>query len=351
MWYTGIFKGETSDQTSPRANTLLDDADDIQKQLENEAKDRLKYGRPKTIWVFHLPTQYPFLLRTDPIRTYRQDLSHNGFRNIFHKKHKQPPVKANLTGTSPDNWEYKDQVNWSIAFPSCGGRSQSPVNLPARGLVNSKAKKLLFINYDTRPTSMSLQNDGKRVILLGEWKKQNRPLVYGGAAFNRRYVFHSLVLHWPSEHTISGLQYPIESQVLHISAEYRDFKDAVNRSSSDPLAFLGIVNIYMFSNETHPGVAELLNTSINTPSEKTKLSPKPLSFFSPPFQKYVVYHGSLTTPPCTESVLWIVRGKSLPVNRDEFNVPYGLCNAWGQLDVKPFRLVNPLNDRGVYLFG
>ncbi|RVE51994.1 hypothetical protein evm_003272 [Chilo suppressalis] len=32
------------DQTSARANTLLDDADDLQKQLDNEARDRIKFS-------------------------------------------------------------------------------------------------------------------------------------------------------------------------------------------------------------------------------------------------------------------------------------------------------------------
>ncbi|GBP70616.1 hypothetical protein EVAR_98196_1 [Eumeta japonica] len=35
-------RGHTQDQSSPRANTLYDDADDIQRQLDNEAKERLR---------------------------------------------------------------------------------------------------------------------------------------------------------------------------------------------------------------------------------------------------------------------------------------------------------------------
>lgn len=47
----------------------------------------------------------------------------------------------------------------------------------------------------------------------------------------------------------------------------------------------------------------------------TSLKPIPLSVISPPFHNYVGYHGSLPVPPCTESVLWIVRSQALPVNR------------------------------------
>ncbi|VVD04685.1 unnamed protein product, partial [Leptidea sinapis] len=48
----------SQDQTTGRANTLLDDADDIQKQLDNEVRDRLKY-RPITGWVLSTPIHYP----------------------------------------------------------------------------------------------------------------------------------------------------------------------------------------------------------------------------------------------------------------------------------------------------
>ncbi|XP_053603550.1 carbonic anhydrase 7-like [Plodia interpunctella] len=342
---------DTQDQTSPRANTLSDDADDIQRQLENEAKDRLKYGRPKTIWVFHLPTRYPFFTPTEP-GFGDQDFHLNKFEKRFLKKHKTTPKDEpkNVTEFLMEDWIYQEQANWSAKYPNCGGRSQSPVNLPAKGLIKAKARKLAFINYDAVPISLTLQNDGKRAILFGEWNRHFRPMVYGGAAYSRRYFFHSLVIHWPSEHSISSMQFPVETQLLHISAEYENFNDAVKKSSSDPLAFLGVVNIYKFSNQTHPGVEELIKSSVNTGFTNVTLAPKPLSFYSPPFEHYACYQGSLTTPPCTESVLWIVRAEALPVNRDEFNVPYGLCNTYGEPDVKPFRLVNPLNDRLVYHF-
>ncbi|XP_063377561.1 uncharacterized protein LOC134664746 [Cydia fagiglandana] len=49
--------GTTRDQMSPRANTLSDDKDDIQKQLDNEAKDRLHFATGPKIWVLHFPTR------------------------------------------------------------------------------------------------------------------------------------------------------------------------------------------------------------------------------------------------------------------------------------------------------
>lgn len=50
------------DQTSPRTNTLFDDADDIQRQLDNEARDRLKFGRVNFTFVTHFTVHHLKLL-------------------------------------------------------------------------------------------------------------------------------------------------------------------------------------------------------------------------------------------------------------------------------------------------
>lgn len=84
-------------------------------------------------------------------------------------------------------------------------------------------------------------------MLFGEWKSEQRPLIYGGAAHSRRYLFHSLTLHMPAEHTVGGLQYPVETQAFYVSAEYRDLEHALEASPSDPQAFLAVANMYKVS--------------------------------------------------------------------------------------------------------
>ncbi|XP_063824614.1 carbonic anhydrase 9-like [Ostrinia nubilalis] len=299
------FAEATQDQTSARANTLLDDADDIQRQLDNEARDRIKYGRPKTIWVFHFPTQFPDInlveRATRPPRKVK-----------FLRRGKKGQKKAETL----KEWSYKDQRTWPKIFPDCGGRSQSPVDVPYHGLVGARAgRKLVFKNYDVKPDAMKFINDGNRVTLIAKWKNNTRPYIYGGAAHSRRYVFHSLTLHWPSEHTVGGLQYPIESQVMHLSAEYNSMEEALQGSVSDPLAFLAVSTLYRYSNHTQEGLNDLIKTAVASTTIDGCLTPKPLSHFSPPFKEYACYQGSMTAPPCTEAVLWLIRGRTLPVTR------------------------------------
>ncbi|XP_038223220.1 carbonic anhydrase 1-like [Zerene cesonia] len=320
----------TQDQTTTRPNTLLDDADDIQRQLDNEVRDRLQYGQPKTIWVFHLPTQFPEVV-TSPSNLVKR------FHTFSKTKHKKQ-TKENE----------KDQHKWYQDYPECNGRSQSPINIPTKGLITAKhSRSLVFANYDLRPHSYYIRYNRDRFILFGFWDPNHRPMVYGGAGHSRRYLFHSMTLRWPSEHKIEGVQCPLETQVLHISAEYRTMRDAIAASPRDRLAFLGIVNLFMYQNTTQRGVKEVI-MAMKTRTLNSSILQYPLSFFNPPFKKYACYQGSLTAPPCTEAVLWLIRAKSLPITRHEARSLQNLMTE--EYQGSHLRQTQPLNDRKIYLF-
>ncbi|XP_072940076.1 carbonic anhydrase 3-like isoform X2 [Epargyreus clarus] len=331
--FTSNNSGVTQDQTSSRPNTLFDDADDIQKQLDNEARDRIKFGKTKTIWVFHLPTQFP--------EFSTGALSRN------------PGAKPRCAILKPRHKSklISDQSKWPASYPDCGGGSQSPIDLPTRGLIKARAgRPLVFSNYDSMPKSLTLRDDGKRLILFGTWKRNERPLVYGGAAHSRRYLFHSLILHWPSEHFVGGFQYPMESQVIHISAEYSSLSEAIEASARDPLAILGIANLYKFGNHTQSCISEVLKASTDTGVGDRSIPLRPLSAFSPPFKQYVTYQGSLTVPPCTESVLWMVRARSLTMTRITGALTRSLLAPGGEQRWTLLRQPHARNDRKIFFF-
>ncbi|XP_045484964.1 carbonic anhydrase 6-like [Pieris rapae] len=372
------------DQTSTRANTLLDDADDIQRQLDNEARDRML--KPTTVWVFRLPTQTPELkmavikkrllkmLSSDPLQFYfyirfpkrcsldrifdtsqlpcysaadQPDLVPERLLRVLRKKMPTDSSRrrADRASDSVGNFKF-DQMKWYLDFPECGGHLQSPIDIP-NGLIKTKAgRKMIFANYNKRPEAFYMSNDGNRLRLFGDWSRKDRPMIYGGGAHNRRYVFHSITLHWPSEHSVGGLQYPLESQVLHVSADYDTFDDAINVSRKDRLAFLGIVNLYMYRNYSHCSVGSILNNAKS--GLNSTITSQPLSHFNPPLKYYASYHGSLTVPPCTEAVLWLIRDQTLPITREA-------AKAFKSLLIEDFqgslrREIQPLNDRRIYLF-
>ncbi|XP_045766037.1 carbonic anhydrase 3-like isoform X2 [Maniola jurtina] len=313
------YKENTKDQTSTRANTLFDDADDIQRQLDNEAHDKnMMFGNGKQIQT------------TTPKKL-----------GIINKYELLKQVK---------HWSYKDQSNWHKQYPECGGHSQSPVDLPAVGLIHTKGgRQLTFLNYDVVPKRLTLKTNAKRLVLYGEWEYELQPVVYGGASHSRRYLFHSITLRWPSEHRIGGLQYPLESQVIHISAEYKTFDNAINATLRDAQAILGIVNLYKYSNETQQGLDALIRVARHSRNIDAGLPPIPLMCFSPPLKEYVAYQGSLTMPPCSENVLWLIRARALPVTREMVDIVFNLIGE-GEYRGSFIRQPQPLNDRKVYFF-
>ncbi|CAB3239450.1 unnamed protein product [Arctia plantaginis] len=427
------------DQTSPRTNTLFDDADDIQRQLDNEARDRIKCGKPqihwpdiseipsfdltlktentvqpflwgrmlklfpdevgnrvvevspKTIWVFHFPTHVPTqipLMKSDHYmkksfkdeaqgvsvppccQTKSQDNSETDFKPFPSlSKYVKDIVLAHSYGWSRPksldgdiysaaspfqthrNWDYYTQNTWPQIFPSCSGRSQSPVDLPLTGLLKARGARPLFFQYfNVQPSAMLLQTDGQRAVLYGIWPRYRRPLIYGGAVHSRRYLFHSMTVHWPSEHRIGGQVYPVETQALFISAEYKTIQDALEGYPKDAQAILGISSLYKYGNHTHQGLAKMMNFSNGEPFNTNNFTAKPLTYFSPPFSSYVCYQGSLTVPPCTETVIWFVRARALSVRREFIDTMEAIVSSEPIPRRRFSRFPQPLNDRKVFIF-
>lgn len=57
------------------------------------------------------------------------------------------------------------------------------------------------------------------------------------------------------------------------------------------------------------------------------------------------YSGSLTTPPCSEAVRWLVFRDALPVSQNQINKFFQIMDQNGQPLLNNYRRVQPINDR------
>ncbi|XP_036009627.1 carbonic anhydrase 7 isoform X2 [Mus musculus] len=140
-------------------------------------------------------------------------------------------------------------------------------------------------------------------------QKQTDLLVSGGP-LEGPYRLKQLHFHWGkkrdmgSEHTVDGKSFPSELHLVHWNAKkYSTFGEAA--AAPDGLA---VVGVFLETGDEHPSMNRLTDALYMVRFKDTKaqfscFNPKCLL---PTSRHYWTYPGSLTTPPLSESVTWIV---------------------------------------------
>jgi carbonic anhydrase len=116
----------------------------------------------------------------------------------------------------------------------------------------------------------------------------------------KNYDLKYLELHMPSEHRMRGREFPLEAQLVHADDDGRYV----------------IVSV-LFQAGVHNAVLDSLLTSLASPDDATPLDPSlvlPESVL-----RYFRYNGSLTTPPCTEGVTWLVMREQASISSDQLD--------------------------------
>eukprot|EP01025_Chloroclados_australasicus_P016104 TRINITY_DN1791_c0_g1_i1.p1 TRINITY_DN1791_c0_g1~~TRINITY_DN1791_c0_g1_i1.p1 ORF type:complete len:327 (-),score=38.02 TRINITY_DN1791_c0_g1_i1:422-1303(-) len=160
------------------------------------------------------------------------------------------------------------------------------------------------------------------------------------------YNFH---LHEPSEHSFDGMLPPMEGHMVHVIS-----KEFVPSCPFDTcLTVVGFRFQYTSSNEENPFIASILEAiGGEWPEEKGAVAfgnstidfTQLLSSSSP---AYAVYNGSLTTPPCTEYVLWHVIEEPLPVSVEQVVALERVISSAAEGVSRNSRTIQPLNGRTI----
>lgn len=193
---------------------------------------------------------------------------------------------VNLIAASESiQWDYEGEEGpeyWGILaeeFDICAkGKNQSPIDLVA--YLDTDLPELVF-EYNNPGTLIEV-NTGHAIQ---ENVNPDNYLVIEGERFElKQFHFHS-----PSEHTVNGNDFPMEVHLVH------------QNSDGD----YAVVGLLFQEGETN----KLMN---KLPSFRAKRGEDP---YGNPIdyndlivdrKNYFLYNGSLTTPPCTEGVRWIV---------------------------------------------
>ena len=179
-------------------------------------------------------------------------------------------------------------------FSTCAnGSRQSPIDIRSGVKVDLEP-----IQIDYRPSGFSVVDNGHTIQVNIE----------GGNSIEvqgRRYDLLQFHFHRPSEERIDGRQFDMVAHLVH----------------KDPEGRLAVIAVLLDRGSAHPLVQTVWN---NLPLEKgTEMrvrSGLDMNHLLPADRRYYTYMGSLTTPPCSEGVLWMVMQQPVPIATDQVNV-------------------------------
>ena len=204
---------------------------------------------------------------------------------------------ARAAAQSAPGWSYAGPAGperWALLAPewaTCGaGHRQSPVNIAAGAPASASP---LSITY--APASGTLRHTGHTI---------QADLVDGGSLLvdDTPYRLVQMHFHTPGEHSVDGR---VADAELHL----------VHRSEAGRLAVIGI---RLFSGTTNPAYERLVSrlpAKGESPHGMGGLLD--VAALLPSRSAHWRYDGSLTTPPCTEGVTWIVMSTPVTLGAEQ----------------------------------
>jgi carbonic anhydrase len=191
--------------------------------------------------------------------------------------------------TGPDNW-----ARLQPDYQTCRlGKRQSPIDIR-----DGIPVQLDPIQFDYHPSSFRVIDNGHTVQVNVD--AGNSITVQG-----HRYELVQFHFHRPSENRINGRQYAMEVDLVHRDV---DGKQAVVAVMLDP-------------GKSQPIVQQVWNNlPLERNQEQQAMTQMDVSQMLPEQRQYATFMGSLTSPPCTEGVLWLVLKNPVQASREQLDV-------------------------------
>lgn len=188
----------------------------------------------------------------------------------------------------PDTWGKTKE--WSECAT---GMRQSPINIIANDSIGS---------HDDFSIKYMMNN-----VKMTEHKGHAIQIDYeniGGVVFkNQEYKLLQSHFHAPSENFIDGKQFPLEAHFVH-------------KNNKDELL---VVALFFKIGAFNPDMQKIIENIPEKDDQQKVLEGLDINHFFNHANKHFYFHGSLTTPPCTEGVEWIVLKESVELSQEQFD--------------------------------
>ncbi len=227
----------------------------------------------------------------------------------------------NQMGHSAD-WSYEGKTgpaHWdclSEEYALCGsGKQQSPIDITESIKANLPA---LEFNYNRIP--LIIENNGHTIQITTDKAGE---LKIGDDAY-QLLQFH---FHTPSEEAINSKR---TDMVIHL----------VHKNAQGELAVVAV--LLECGEMANPLIETLWNVMPKTPGKPQHYEGEiDINQLVPKEKNYYAFDGSLTTPPCTEGVKWIVLKQTVSISAEQLA-------QYKSVYYENIRPLQPLNGREVF---
>ncbi|NET73598.1 MAG: carbonate dehydratase [Sphaerospermopsis sp. SIO1G2] len=206
-----------------------------------------------------------------------------------------PSLTAAITKNNAHEWDYENREWGDISqdYQVCKmGKQQSPIDL------NSTIKSEL------KPVEIHYQDIQLSVINNSHTIQVNNQLENFIILDDHKFDLLQFHFHHPSEHSVSGKNYPMEIHFVH-------------KNEDGNLAVLAVFLQEGRENKTLQQIWDVMPSQKSLEKYFFDISISPFQLL-PKESEIYRYFGSLTTPPCSEIVNWIVFKEPLEISSAQF---------------------------------
>lgn len=215
--------------------------------------------------------------------------------------------------SGPDYWHELNQ-GWVLCAE---GTIQSPINIDNNNIAADEISLSTEFNY--KSTDLQVLNTGTTILVNYE---EGSSFIVDGEIYNlKQFHFHS-----PSEHTVNGSHYDLELHVVHLN-------------ENEEICVVGVLINSGEHNESFGKILDQLNNDKAGQNEIIKFNAAELLPQSN--SSFYYYEGSLTTPPCSEGVKWVIQKDPVTVSKTQIE-------KFRKIMYGNNRPVQPINERNVY---